>query len=186
MHYKQLKWPKVTTVSGRSSTIRGQFIKAIVPHIPATEEEVHACLKVLGQDPEDLKCSYCGITATEWDHFRPVVKGRKPTRSVTDVYNLVPACGKCNQSKSGSHWRVWMTGSARLVPKAGAEQEQRIKRLEEFENWSNERTYWLSETFLNSPLVQDYLDQCEALIRSLSVYDEMALQIRASLERGSH
>jgi hypothetical protein len=35
-------------------------------------------------------------------------------------------------------------------------------------------------------LVQDYLDQCEALIRSLSVYDEMALQIRASLERGSH
>lgn len=181
MNYRELKWPGVATITGRSSTIRNQFIRAIIPHIKATDDEYRKCLEVLGQDPESLTCSYCGIPATEWDHFRPIVKNKQPTGFVTDIYNLVPACGKCNQSKGGKHWRAWITGKARHVPQAGTGQDQRITRLDAFDAWSIERTHQMSHEFLNGAELHAYMASCEALINSFTGYQIEALTIRSML-----
>ena len=183
MNYKELKWPGVSKVTGRSSTIRGQFIKAIIPHLYATDTQYLECLAVLGQDPTDLSCSYCGIRATEWDHFRPIVENKWPSGYITDIYNLVPACGKCNQSKSGKKWDAWITGSARHVPKTGIEQEQRINRLRAFEEWSNNLTYRLSDSFLKSPELRHYMEKCEDLINSFSAYKGTSDLLRSQVER---
>ena len=97
----KLKYPKDTTITGRSSTIRGSFIKAIIPIVSPTEKQTANCLKRLGQNKKELFCCYCGDKATEWDHFRSIVSKKGPSGYITDVFNLVPSCGKCNQSKSG-------------------------------------------------------------------------------------
>jgi hypothetical protein len=57
-----------------------------------------AYLEVLASGP----CVYCGATATHADHVRPLARGGHEA-----VYNLVPACQPCNQSKGGKlliHW----------------------------------------------------------------------------------
>ncbi|MBK7930055.1 MAG: HNH endonuclease [Bryobacterales bacterium] len=81
-------------------------MNAILPRRIPTESEIARCLQILGLDADDLRCAYCGDPFTEWDHFRPIVSGRRPTGYFSEIANLVPACGKCNQSKgakNGSH-----------------------------------------------------------------------------------
>src|SRR5215471_14811557 len=74
-------------------------------------------LTVLQLDPDDLRCAYSGDKATEWDHLRPLISGQEPTGYISEIQNLVPVCGKCNQSKGNSHWRSWMEGNAKLCPR---------------------------------------------------------------------
>jgi hypothetical protein len=82
-------------------------------------------------------CAYCGDKKSEWDHFRAVVKNRTPTGYITEIANLVPACGKCNQSRGNKDWKTWMQSSARHSPKARGvtDLEARMKRLEAYEAW---------------------------------------------------
>src|SRR5438552_242802 len=102
--------PAPLGVMGRSSSITNAFISGIVPGRPPSEEEVQEALKILELSAEDLRCAYCGDRATEWDHLRPLIAGQEPTGFIGEIQNLVPACGKCNQSKGNSNWRVWMLG----------------------------------------------------------------------------
>ncbi len=85
-----------------------------------------------------VSCAYCGDPSTEWDHLLPLVVGQRPTGYISDIHNLVPACGKCNQSKGNKHWREWMLGSARLSPTSRQTPDivERMQRLEEFERWA--------------------------------------------------
>jgi len=128
-------------VAGRSSSITNAFINSIVPVFKPTEEEELEALGILGMDPADIRCAYCGDKYTEWDHLRPIVYGQEPTGYVTEIANLVPSCGKCNQSKGKSHWRTWMQSGARLSPKTrGVPQlEERIVRLQNYESWRQPR-----------------------------------------------
>ena len=182
MDYKDLNWPGGYTITSRSSTIRSQFIRAIIPNIKPTDEEVRGCLKLLEQDPEELHCSYCGITATEWDHFRPLVEKKTTTGYVTDIYNLVPTCGKCNQSKSGRHWKVWITGKARYAPAINAALDRRIQILERFERWSTKRTHRLTDLARNDQELSEYMKSCEDLVNSFAAYQRTAERIKKRLE----
>jgi hypothetical protein len=123
------------TITGRSSSITNAFINAIIPVIDPTEAEERKALEILGMDPADIRCAYCGDKATEWDHLNPIINNQKPTGYITEIANLVPSCGKCNQSKGKSNWRIWMTGQARLSPKTRGVKdiEERIRRLEAYE-----------------------------------------------------
>lgn len=125
------------SVTGRSSSITNAFVNAIIPCIPPTEAEEIEALSILKIAPDDIRCAYCGDTATEWDHLRPIITDQKPTGYITEIANLVPSCGKCNQSKGKSHWKKWMTGAARLSPKTRgiADINERIERLTAYENW---------------------------------------------------
>ena len=129
--------PTPMKITGRSSSITNAFINSIVPTIEPTEDEVAEALSILGMDESSFSCSYCGDTASEWDHFRPLVKDRKPTGYISEIHNLVPACGKCNQSKGNKDWKTWMLSDAALSPKSKgvADLDDRIARLEAYEDW---------------------------------------------------
>lgn len=134
---KIFNMPKPVRIIDRTSSITNAFVNGIIPCIMPTEDEVIDALKILGLDANDLRCSYCGDKSTEWDHLRPLVKNKKPTGYITEIYNLVPSCGKCNQSKGNKNWKEWMLGSAKLSPKTRnvPKLQQKIERLELYEKW---------------------------------------------------
>jgi len=129
------------TVAGRSSSITNAFVNAIIPVIVPSEEEERTALEILEIAPGDLRCSYCGDKSTEWDHLRPIINDQKPTGYITEIANLVPSCGKCNQSKGKSPWRTWMESNARLSPKTRRvpNLQERINRLLKYEAWREPR-----------------------------------------------
>jgi len=129
------------SVTGRSSSITNAFINAIIPVIEPTEEEELQALQILKIDPNDIRCAYCGDKASEWDHLRPIISNQEPTGYITEIANLVPSCGKCNQSKGKSYWRTWMEGNAKLSPKSRgiSDLAERVARLQEYEGWREPR-----------------------------------------------
>ncbi|CAN7167099.1 HNH endonuclease [Microbacterium foliorum] len=131
----QFAMPKPVRITGRSSSITNSFVNGVIPVVVPSEAEVREALEILGM-LERVTCSYCGDTSTEWDHLRPLVDKQRPTGYISEIHNLVPACGKCNQSKGNKHWLTWMRSTARLSPTARgvADIEERIARLQEYED----------------------------------------------------
>ncbi len=131
------KMPKPIKITGRSSSITNAFINSIIPVVTPTEEQVEEALTILGMLGDKYQCSYCGAVASEWDHLRPLVVNKKPTGYISEIHNLVPSCGKCNQSKGNKEWRQWILSDAPLSPKSKGvkDLDERIDRLEAFEKW---------------------------------------------------
>jgi hypothetical protein len=128
--------PTPQSILNRKSSITNAFVNAIIPVISPTAEEIEQALDILGLDPADLRCSYCGDQATEWDHLRPLVLNQRPTGYISEIANLVPACGKCNQSKGNKEWRIWMQSPARRSPTGrGIDVTARLMRLDAYERW---------------------------------------------------
>ena len=129
--------PTVMKITGRTSTITNAFVNAIIPVVHPTETQIKDALAILEMDASSLVCSYCGSTCSEWDHLRPLVVDKKPTGYISEIFNLVPACGKCNQSKGNKNWKIWMYSDAKLSPKSiqVADLDERVARLELYEKW---------------------------------------------------
>lgn len=130
--------PAVQTMVSRKSSITNAFVNALIPVIEPSHEEIEDALKVLGMTLDRVVCAYCGDRMTEWDHLRPIVKDKRPTGYISEIANLVPACGKCNQSKGNKDWRKWMRSTtARHSPTARGKTDvaARIERLEAYELW---------------------------------------------------
>jgi hypothetical protein len=128
--------PKPVRIAGRSSSITNSFVNGIIPVVPPTLEQVDEALRILGMETI-VVCAYCGDPASEWDHLRPLVVGKQPTGYISEIHNLVPACGKCNQSKGNKPWRTWMFSSARLSPETRgvAGLGAKADRLAAYERW---------------------------------------------------
>lgn len=135
MYLEKFKMPKPTTISGRTSSITNAFINGIVPCIEPTEDEVQHALSLLNMDAQTICCSYCGDTYTEWDHLNPLIVNKKATGYISEISNLVPACGKCNQSKGNKQWKTWMLSNANLSPatRGVTDIENRILCLDRYE-----------------------------------------------------
>jgi len=135
--HPDFKLPSRGSISGRASSITAAFYQAITPVIVPSEIEVDEALDILGMSRGACRCAYCGDAHTEWDHFRPTVVGRLPTGYITEIANLVPACGKCNQSKGNKDWRIWMLGSAERAParRGVPEVQEKVECLARFEAW---------------------------------------------------
>lgn len=131
------RMPTPMKITGRSSSITNAFINSIIPVVAPSEEEVRQALEILGMTPETFQCAYCGDVVSEWDHLRPLVKYKKATGYISEIQNLVPSCGKCNQSKGNKEWKAWMRSNAKLSPKTRGVKDivERIKRLESYEKW---------------------------------------------------
>lgn len=138
MEYLALfRMPTPMKITGRSSSITNAFINSIIPVVPPSAEEVRQALSILGMTPETFQCAYCGSVASEWDHLRPLVKDKKPTGYISEIHNLVPSCGKCNQSKGNKEWKTWMLSTAKLSPTVRGIKDipERVKRLEAYEKF---------------------------------------------------
>lgn len=177
------RMPGGFTITGRTTSIRNVFVAAIVPVVRPDLDEIGQVLEIFELDPGNLRCFYCGDLATEWDHLRPLVKDGKPTGYPSSIRNLVPSCGKCNQSKGKSDWKAWMLGAAPRSPSVRGipDLKQRIARLERFESWGN--CVPLNVKDLVSPNLWDeyYAIQDEILLRMRDA-QKLATQIAREIK----
>lgn len=183
--------PSVASMVSRKSSITNAFVNTLIPQIMPTLDEIEQALAVLGMDPVDVRCAYCGDVSTEWDHLRPPVVKQRPTGYITEIANLVPACGKCNQSKRNAEWRAWMASkTAPRSPTARGKLDvaERVVKLEAYERWrrpikiddfeaivgSDDWTaYWKSWEKIN-----DDLRECQQVADALRVKIEEFIQKR--------
>ncbi|MBS4753241.1 HNH endonuclease [Nocardioides sp. zg-ZUI104] len=126
--------PKAVTIFGRSSSVTNSFVNSIIPIVVPEPWQIRQALTTLGM-AEKITCSYCGDPWTEWDHLRPIVVEQQPTGYIHELSNLVPACGKCNQSKGNKPWKQWMFSDAAKSPKSRgiADLDERAERLQAYE-----------------------------------------------------
>ncbi len=174
--------PSGQTMMSRKSSITNVFVNAVIPAVPPTHDEIEEALRILEADPSDVRCAYCGNLATEWDHLRPLVVQRRPTGYISEIANLVPACGKCNQSKGNKPWRAWMLSKAKLSPTGRGIDgiAERIARLEAFENW-RQPTKIEFVSVIGEEAWEEYWSLCEQSIEGLRRAQDVADAIREKI-----
>jgi hypothetical protein len=174
--------PSFQTMVSRKSSITNAFVNSVIPSILPTADEIEQALKLLGMSHDDVRCAYCGDKSTEWDHLRPLVVKRRPTGFITEIANLVPACGKCNQSKGNKPWREWIVSKAKLSP-AGrglAGNEERVARLAAFEEWKSPTRVDFG-SIVGTQEWERYWALCDAVNEEMRKAQEVADALRARI-----
>lgn len=183
---KQLKlafrMPKARSITFRTSTLTNAFVSAILPFPQPEASEISEVLRILEMTPNDLRCAYCGNTATEWEHLHPIVKGRRPTGYSSSIKNLVPSCGKCNQSKRAEEWRHWITSDVSGSPKSRkiADLDKRILRLEKYEKWANCRRIPI-EKIVGEEAYREYFAKLDYITDQMKEAQKMAGILKAKI-----
>lgn len=175
------RMPTPVTIMGRSSSITNSFVNGVIPCIPPNEEELEKVYKHFGMKKDNVVCVYCGENATEWDHFHPLIKDKKPTGYFSEINNLVPACSKCNQSKRNVEWRVWMESSQSSQAqhlRAKTDYQQRIKKLEEYaKNYPAHKI-----NFNNVRGWEEYMSMREDVIQKMKEAQEVSNRIKEEIK----
>jgi hypothetical protein len=176
--------PTPMKISGRSSSITAAFVTAIVPQVEPREEEIREALNILEMSPDRMECVYCGGSYSEWDHLRPLVSGQKPTGFITEIRNLVPSCGKCNQSKGNKDWKLWMKSDARLSPKSRGVKdiELRMGRLTKYEQWGDLVPIDLS-AFVTKEDWDQHWENWKTLLRTMNDAQKHAAILKATIQK---
>lgn len=177
--------PSRAKITARSSTVTNSFVISIVPFHHPEESEIKKCLKILEMDPQNLRCAYCGDKSTEWDHLRPLVLDKKPTGFISEIRNLVPACGKCNQSKGNKDWRKWIVSDAKKSPKTRKKKDldRRTANLTSYEKWGKV-TAINFEKKINPHIWKQYWDRLEQLHDEMKNCQKLADNISAQIAKG--
>ena len=176
------KMPTPVKITGRTSSITNSFVNGIIPAIMPGDEEIALALEVLGMDASDVRCAYCGDPATEWDHLNAIVQGKRPTGYITEIHNLVPACGKCNQSKGNKPWRNWMFGPSPLSPasRGVGDVEERAERIAEYERRFPPMQIDF-ESMVDGGLWEAHWDAHGRLVEQMKRCEELAPAVRAEI-----
>lgn len=176
--------PSPGNIAGRSSSITNAFFNAIIPIHEPTEEEEREALMLLGMDPSDIRCAYCGDKSTEWDHLRPIITLQQPTGYITEIANLVPACGKCNQSKGKRQWQEWMLSTARLSPKTRGITDipERIEKLTLYAMWKP-ATKIDFNLIVHKDIWEQHNLNWKRVLALLQESQKLAKEIRQTIER---
>lgn len=182
-----MKIPGKATISNRSSTISSQFARARAPYFKPSGDDLLARYILFAIDPSSPSCAYCGAGQTEWDHLFPMVEQSRWTGYFTELSNLIPACGKCNQSRGSKPFAAWMRGGAPQSPlrvfqardgmtpeQAQAEVERRIAVIEEAISCQPPRRLLYEVDQLEDELEQCRLELLALLMRS----EEIAARLR--------
>ncbi len=180
------KMPKRVKITGRTSTITNSFVSSIIPVIAPSDEAIASALSLLEMTPGNVDCAYCGDKSTEWDHLNPLVKDKKPTGYISEIENLVPCCGKCNQSKGNKQWRTWIVSEAKLSPKTKGipDLDRRIDLLTKYED-RNRATRYDFEEIVDSSKWQEYWEEWENLLRQMKEAQVIADKIQESIRRAT-
>jgi hypothetical protein len=166
-------------ITSRTSSITNSFVQAIIPMATGSEEESAEALAKLGMTIENLSCVYCGSPTTDWDHLRPLVQNSRPTGYISELKNLVPACGPCNQSKGAADWKAWMMGKARGSPTARGvgDVADRVARIEKFVSWGNVVPVQFKD-MVPPEMWRDYWDQLSKVTNAMRAAQEKATLVR--------
>ncbi len=173
------RMPSVQTMVARTSTITNAFVYSLIPVLPPSEEEIHQALDLLGMTAADLRCAYCGSSASEWDHLRPLVVNRRPTGYISEIGNLVPSCGKCNQSKGNKAWESWMRSNAPHSPasRGVTDLEIRVNRLRHYEKWRY-RCPIDFESIVSPEMWRQHWENLDQVIALLQCSQQLAVGLR--------
>ena len=176
--------PKAVSITGRISSITNSFVNSIIPVIHPTTSQINEALSILQMIPEDVQCAYCGDKATEWDHLRPLVVDQKPTGYISEIGNLVPSCGKCNQSKGNKNWFEWMTSNAPQSPKVRRVPDitRRMECLKLYENWHPIKLYKFPD-IAGEELWNDYIENWKNLLWEMQKSQKIANTIRERVKQ---
>jgi hypothetical protein len=182
--HPQFDLPSRGSIKGRSSSITAAFFQAITPVVIPSDAEVDEALGILGMSSSHCHCAYCGDVKTEWDHFRAIVDKQRPTGYITEIANLVPACGKCNQSKGSKGWKAWMLGPAARSPatRGVPDLELRVSRLDAFSRW-REPSKLDYAGILGPEAWEAYMSHWKGLLAHLAAAQTEAAQIRQLIEK---
>jgi hypothetical protein len=166
-------------ITSRTSSITNSFVQAIIPTVSYSEEQRAEALAKLGMTIENLSCVYCGSPTTDWDHLRPLVRNSRPTGYISEIKNLVPSCGPCNQSKGAADWKAWMTGKARGSPttRGVGNVVDRVSCIEKFVSWGNISPMQF-EDMVPREMWRDYWDQLSAVTNAMRAAQEKATLVR--------
>jgi hypothetical protein len=95
---------------------------------------------------------------------------------------LVPACGKCNQSKGNKNWREWILSGAKLSPTGRKlpNVSERVARLESYEKWRPPTCVDFG-TIIGREEWEKYWSLCEGVIAELRECQQVADTIRAAV-----
>ena len=179
------RMPTPMKITGRSSSITNAFINSIIPVVQPTETEVRQALEELRMKPDDLRCVYCGDQSTEWDHLNPLVKDKKPTGYISELANLVPACGKCNQSKGNKEWKIWMLSDASRSPRSRrvSDLEERISRIQAYEQAFRPSTHDFA-ALVGERLWSQHWENWQRIIDEMKRAQVLAAEIKARIGSG--
>ncbi len=107
---------------------------------------------------------------------------KSPTGYISEIHNLVPACGKCNQSKGNKEWRKWINSDASLSPKTRGikDIEERVKRLEEYEKTFTPKKIDFEE-LVGKDLWEKHWDNHKKLLEMMEVCQETSDTIQKKI-----
>ena len=176
---KVFKMPVPVKITSRCSSITNAFYNGIIPVIEPSDDEIKEALETLGMTEDTICCAYCGDRYTEWDHLNPLVENKRPTGFISEIHNLVPACGKCNQSKGNKNWKTWMQSSAALSPTTRniPDIDERINRIEKYEQKYQPRRYDL-RAIVGNDLWEQHLHNRDAIIEKMKESQELSDKIK--------
>jgi hypothetical protein len=174
------RMPAVQTMNSRKSSITNAFVNSVIPSIAPSPEDIEEALAILGMDYASVRCAYCGDKSSEWDHLRPLVIDLRPTGYISEIANLVPSCGKCNQSKRNESWRTWMLREVRHSPTGRGilDVAERVARLDAYERWRPVTKVDL-ESIIGPAEWQKYWQLYDAIIADMRRCQEVADAIKA-------
>lgn len=180
--HPDFKLPSKDNVGGRVTTINSSFFKSITPVLVPTQMDVKNALEVLGMETGNVVCAYCGDPMAHWDHFMAIVKDGLPSGYITELANLVPCCGVCNQSKGNTPWSTWIVGTAPNCPLGrGKHTDERVKRLMLYE-----KTYKKHQldykSIVGKELWGKYISARDEINKKLTLAKNLAKEIRVKTD----
>ena len=95
-------------VGMRTTTVSHAFAAAIAPCDTYDEDQARGAMHLLGQDPDDLHCVYCGSQAETWDHVHATVSAKNFSGYGHRLGNLLPCCKPCNSRKGNQRWSDYL------------------------------------------------------------------------------
>lgn len=170
-------------ITSRTSSVTNGFVQAILPQTVICDAQYDEARIRAHRLFGEGNCAYCGNSATDWDHLNPLVRNKRPTGHGFSASNLVPACGPCNQSKSGQAWEAWMKGKAKNSPSSRGvrDVEDRVEKLRLIDSEAQLHKIEI-ERLVSSDLLQDYWSKLEDIQKRMHSAQLLADQIREHIE----
>ena len=162
----------------RKTTINHAFASAIAPADNYDESVITKALIKLGQDPnDDLLCIYCGAKAETWDHLIGLVFEGNLRGFGHQIGNLIPSCKKCNSSKGGKDFKIFIKTSDNI----NTNPESLIETLNSYQNKYSKPINFNNFSPENEKLYKKYNEIKENIFELMKKADAIADILRKEI-----